>query len=109
MKHRHTVPTDRIDVCDGVSAREFDGEWIVLDLNRGNYFGLDEIGGIIWQNIVVGRSAQDIVTVLKPHYDVSESTILHDVLMLIDELRKQRLVKIRAQEQASTEWLDERE
>jgi Coenzyme PQQ synthesis protein D (PqqD) len=96
MNHRMTAPTDRVDVRNGVSAREFDGEWIVLDLNGGNYFGLDDIGGIIWQNILIGHSPQEIVTRLAPYYDVSEGTLLRDVLGLMDEFIEQGLVEIRA-------------
>jgi hypothetical protein len=87
-------PGDRISVREGVSAREFDGEWVVLDLAGGNYFGLNELGGIIWQDLSSGRSPSEIARLLGPKYDVDEATILRDVLALVDELISRGLVQI---------------
>ena len=48
----HSIrPSDTVALCEGTSAREFDGEWVVLDLNAGNYFGLDDVGGKVWQEL----------------------------------------------------------
>jgi Coenzyme PQQ synthesis protein D (PqqD) len=87
-------PTDRIRIGSGVSAREFDGEWIVLDLSGGNYFGLDEIGGAIWQGLQEKKSLEEIAHALAARYDAVESVILDDVLALVGELLERRLVEI---------------
>jgi hypothetical protein len=92
---RPALATDEIDVCEGVSVREFDGDWVVLDLNGGNYFGLDELGGMIWQHLREGKSAQQIVTALAPLYHVDQETMLRDVLVLIDQLLERGLVRVR--------------
>jgi hypothetical protein len=84
-----------VGICEGVSAREFDGEWIVLDLSGGNYFGLDELGGRIWEHLRAGKSPAEIAALLAPSYDVAETTVLDDVLRLVDELVERGLVRIR--------------
>jgi hypothetical protein len=85
--------TDSFVVCNGVSAREFDGEWIVLDLQRGSYFGLDEVGGKIWECLCAGRSPAEIVEVLAAKYDAPKAKLLEDVLVLINELLEYQLVQ----------------
>jgi len=77
-----------------VSAREFDGEWIVLDLRGGNYFGLDELGGIIWNHLSHGLSPAEIARLLAQSYEATEGWLLHDVLALVDELLDRDLVRL---------------
>ncbi len=91
---RQVAPTDRILVRDDVSAREFDGEWILLDLHGGNYFGLDEVGGIIWKELGAGRSVDEVAALLATTYDAPPATITADVLTLVNELIERGLVKL---------------
>ena len=93
-KGRAIAASNRVRICDGVTAREFDGEWIVLDLNGGNYFGLNELGGIIWQHICAGRSLGDIAALVAPDYQVSSEVVLQDVLKLVDELVERGLAQV---------------
>lgn len=85
---------DTIRVCDAVNAREFDGEWIILDLRGGNYFGLDQIGGIIWQGLTAGRSLGEIAKLLSESYDTREVAVLQDVLNFVNDLMARGLVRI---------------
>ena len=94
MTSRSMAPSDHVIICEGVSAREFDGEWIVLDLQGGNYFGLDDVGGHIWRAIGEGKSLSQIVASLRRNYDASEIELLKDVMLFIDELVERQLVRI---------------
>jgi hypothetical protein len=87
-------PLDHLTVCDGVTARQFDGEWVVLDLKGGNYFGLDEIGGRIWQYSSEGHTLGDVARLLAISYEAPVETILSDVLKLANELLERGLLQI---------------
>jgi hypothetical protein len=93
-KTRSVGATDRFRICEGVSARRFDGEWVVLDLNGGNYFGLDELGGVVWQQIGQGRTPADIAALVAPGYQVPAETVLEDVLDLLQELVERGLARV---------------
>jgi hypothetical protein len=95
MTRRNATPTDLVCPCDGVSAREFDGEWIILDLNGGNYFGLDELGGTVWNQLCAGTSPAEIAERFAPQYHVGQATLLQDILSLLDELLERDLVRVR--------------
>jgi hypothetical protein len=86
--------TNTVSVCSDVSSRDFDGEWVLLDLRRGSYFGLDELGGMIWNHLTNGRSPAEIAVLLTATYDVTEGVLLRDVLTLVDELLDQDLVRL---------------
>jgi hypothetical protein len=91
---RSATEKDTVLVCEGITAREFDGEWIVLDLRGGNYFGLNELGGAIWRHLGAGRTPTEIVRIVAQDYEVAETVILQDVLQMIDELVRRGLVRI---------------
>ena len=87
-------PNARVSMIEGVSARAFDGEWVILDLAGGNYYGLDELGGIIWQHLAEQQSPREIASRLALSYDVSEERLLSDVMALVGELLECGLVRI---------------
>ena len=41
--------SDSITVSGDVVARDVGGEQVLLDLSSGQYFGLDNVGGRIWE------------------------------------------------------------
>jgi hypothetical protein len=90
---------DRISVREGVRARLFDGEWVILDLIGGNYFGLNEAGGLIWQQLAAGRSLEQVTQILVSKYDAAEATIAADVLRLARELVDRGLIELDPVEQ----------
>jgi hypothetical protein len=97
VERRSVGPADIVCVRAGVTARDFDGEWVLLDLEGGNYFGLDEIGGHIWRDLLEGRTPKEIATRLAATYAETEAVILEDVLQLADELVERGLAKIGTQ------------
>jgi hypothetical protein len=83
---------DRVRVAAGVHVREFDGELIVLDLERGDYFGLDEIGARAWAELTRGRSPRQVAAQLSSEYNVDEARALADVRSLVGKLLERGLV-----------------
>jgi hypothetical protein len=69
-----------------VHTRRFDREVIVLDLARGEYFALDEVGGVVWDQLVARKSPAEISEHLTAKYDVSLDTARSDVERLVREL-----------------------
>jgi hypothetical protein len=94
MEQPRLLATARICICQGVSARDFDGEWVVLDLHGGNYFGLDHVGGIVWGHLITGSSPLEIAKSLAITFDVTEEVSLQDVMALVNELVDRKLVQV---------------
>lgn len=83
----------RVRPSKNVHVREFDGEMVLLDLDRGEYFGLDELGGRVWHGLVQGETPLEIATRLEPEHDVVLDTLVADFVALADELVKRGLVE----------------
>ena len=72
-------PTSRITPKDSVIHAFVGGEAVLLDVESGLYFGLDEVGARIWQLLVAGASEESIVDQLLEEYDVERSRLRADV------------------------------
>jgi hypothetical protein len=81
-----------VHLCPKVVFKVLDDEAVLLDLQSGQYFGLNEIGCRIWQLIPeLGRLAP-IRDRLVREYDVSADHAWHDLKTLIAELLQRGLV-----------------
>ncbi|MBX3190014.1 MAG: PqqD family protein [Labilithrix sp.] len=83
----------RVRATRHVFAREFDGELVLLDLARGDYYGLDAIGARLWSGLIAGRTVADITRELAPDYDVEPETLRADLLDLARDLAEKGLVE----------------
>ena len=63
-----------------VMFRQVDEEMVVLDLESGLYFGLDEVGKLIWDGVVAGKSLGEIASVISSEYEVNEAQAENDVV-----------------------------
>jgi hypothetical protein len=82
--------TDEMDQrfrsAGAVHARRFDDSTVVLDLTRGEYFSLNEVGSAIWEGLSAGRSVGEVAGRLVEEYDVDLPTARRDVQALVARL-----------------------
>lgn len=52
-----------------VSIAEGDGRSVLMDLQSGRYFGLDEVGTCIWKLVVENRTPDEIFCEVDNEYD----------------------------------------
>ena len=69
-----------------VHARIFDEELVILDLAKGEYFSLDDVGARLWAGLEAGRNVQEIAKEIAAEYDVTPERALSDLVTLGDEL-----------------------
>jgi hypothetical protein len=79
-----------------VVFREIDGEAVLLDLERGTYFGLDAIGTHVWQTLVEHGCARPAVATLLEAFDVGSDILESDIATLLGELRTNNLIRPRS-------------
>ena len=74
--------------------REVQGEGVLLQLDTGEYFGLDEIGTRIWQLLVEKGDLAAVETALVDEYDVDATTLADDLNRIVQELASKQLIEI---------------
>jgi Coenzyme PQQ synthesis protein D (PqqD) len=83
---------DRLEASPDVVARVVGGETMLLDLASGTYFGLDDIGGKIWDLIERGSSLAQVCNAIEQDYAVEREVLEQDVLKLAAELAEKQLI-----------------
>ena len=76
-----------------VMARQVGEETVLLDLESGTYFGLDDVGARIWQLLEGGKSVAETCALLLAEYDVEASVLEHDALALVQKLVDAKLLE----------------
>lgn len=68
-----------LDIPADVVFRELDREALVIHMGLGTYFGLDEVGVVIWKAIETHGSAEGAVRALAARYDAPVEELRRDV------------------------------
>ena len=74
-----------------VHTRTFDGELVILDLERGEYFALDAIGSALWAGLEAGQTVAEIAATIVAEYDVDLAQATRDLEDLKSELLRRGL------------------
>jgi|SRR6516225_5094718 hypothetical protein len=74
---------------------QLDRETVVLHFDKGLYFGLNEVGTLIWDQMQRPRKVHEIHDAILREYDVSSEQCERDLFALLEELTKQGLIEVR--------------
>jgi hypothetical protein len=79
-------PSSRFRAAPAVHSRRFGAELVVLDLERGEYFALDEMGARVWDELAEGRPLAAVVGAIAHEYEVNADRLWSDLSTFSDEL-----------------------
>lgn len=65
---------------------------VLLDVESGEYYALNDVGGRVWELCDGTRSVAEIVAALIEEYDAPAASITVDVMELLGELTRERLL-----------------
>src|SRR5215469_580466 len=77
-----------------VLAAEVDGEIVMMSIEQGRYFGLDDIGSDIWKRLDQPCSFTTLVDRLVADYDADRATIAADVEALLGRMAAEDVVRL---------------
>ena len=87
-----------VSVSPNAVFSEVSGEAVILNMYDGVYYGLDPVGVSIWkamqQPVAVGR----IHEVLLEEYDVEPDRCMSDLVSLLEQLERCKLVDVQLQD-----------
>src|SRR5437868_3229637 len=77
-----------------VLTAEVDGEVVMMSIEQGRYFGLDDIGSDIWKRIEPPCSFATLIDRLVVDYEADRATIAADVQVLLGRMAAQDVVRL---------------
>jgi len=84
-----------VQVRSDVLARQLGDEAVILNLESGKYFGLNEVGSRVWDLLLTPRSLGSLQETLLQEYEVSADDLWRDLESLVSELVRHGLAEVR--------------
>jgi len=76
-------------------ASKVAGETVILNHNKGAYYGLDEVGVVVWDTLEKGpQTIDELCEAVVEEYDIEETECKSDIEDLLNDLISERLVEI---------------
>lgn len=71
---------------------DMDGDTVIMSIEQGNYYGMSDVGTLVWKMLEQPKSIREIVQAVRMEYTVDESTCQNDLFEFIEDLIKNGLV-----------------
>lgn len=71
------------------------GQMIILDLQNGTYYELNETGTCVWELMQKPVNVQTMLDALLAQYDVDAQQCESDLLLLLDDLMTRGLIELK--------------
>lgn len=84
----------KVTIESDVLFQELEGELVLLNLANEQYFGLDNIGGRIWNLLEQDQSVDKVIESICSEYDVDLARATQDINALLEALAEANLVVI---------------
>jgi len=75
-----------------VIAQKASNDFLLFNMNDGNYYSLNEVGCRVWELCDGNHSIAQLVETLEAEYDAPAETLTEDVLEVLEHLRGGKLI-----------------
>lgn len=89
VRHDHVVHRN-----ENVVFRELEDEVVILSVETGKYYGLDEVGARVWSLIGDDRTVGELCQILVTEFDVTLDECTKDVIWLLSSMADEGLVRM---------------
>jgi hypothetical protein len=75
-----------------VLATRVEDQLALFDVDVGSYYGLDDVGGRVWELCDGSRELSDLVAVIGDEYDAPLDVVASDLKELLADLASENLI-----------------
>jgi hypothetical protein len=86
--------TSTVVASEHQTSSQVGDEQVILDLEGGVYYGLNDVGARIWEIVQEPVQVEEIIATIQSEYDVTEKQCAADVKELLAEMEEYGLVRI---------------
>lgn len=84
----------RIVATDDQVSCNLEGKSLLLQVSSGHYFGLNEVGSLVWEKVQAGSTFDEIVEAVTATYAAGREQVENDVENLLRELEAEGLIQV---------------
>lgn len=90
----HITEETKVKQMGNVDITDLDGEKVMMDLDKGCYLAMNEVGTRIWDIAEETKTIKEITSVLLNEYEVDEETCMKQVITFVQQLVDSHLLEI---------------
>lgn len=79
---------------DGLLVSELGKEVVMMDIDNGNYIGLNETGKVIWDLIEEPVKVDDLVSRLLEKFHINKEECSTDTLAYLNKMEEQKILAV---------------
>ncbi len=73
-----------------------DNEVVMMSVDQGLFFGLDQIGAHIWELLETPKTGEEVISLLLPQYDVTREKCESDTLRFLNKMLDKKIILIQS-------------
>ena len=80
-----------------MTSKLLDNEMVMMNIDRGSYYGLEQAGSQIWEALAQPITVSDLIDRLMTHYPNTDRAVCTtDTIDFLNELVKEELIVVHA-------------
>lgn len=95
-------PTSVVSRNEAIVFTDLDDTIVMMDVDEGQYYELDQVGARIWTLLETGRPAADLCDALAAEFDVDPDTCRRDTLEFLQTASSMRIVHVQPAHASAT-------
>lgn len=84
----------KVTIPETVLATELDAEGVLLNLETGEYYGLDEVGLDMWKALHANGDVDAARAALAEQFDVTDEVLARDLREFVGKLAERKLLLV---------------
>lgn len=80
--------------AENILFSEIDQDKVMIDIERGAYFGMNPVAGEIWDMLEAPHSPQQVIQKLMALYEVDAETCQTETLQILQRMARLKLVEV---------------
>jgi len=77
-----------------IATNELDGKIVMMHIETGKYYNLDDVGTDIWLNIDHDITFENLVNKLLSIYNIDKETCENDTKIFLTKLQENKMIKL---------------
>jgi hypothetical protein len=99
---RNLTPRSLVTRHPDLIAAEADGEVLMLDVESGNYFGLNEVASFVWLQLETPLTVAELCDRVQSEFEVDETRCLADLIAHLTAMVAEGLVQVPPEDPGKT-------
>lgn len=88
------TPDTLIRRSESILSSELENEIVMMDIQEGNYYGLEEPGTRIWELAENPVTVRDVCNSLQQEYEIEAEQCQREVIAFVEELQSRKVVEL---------------